>query len=43
MNLKDVLTQIDGLLKHSRIEYAVIGGYAVAASSAHRGAGLTSL
>jgi predicted nucleotidyltransferase len=31
MNLKDVLTQIDALLKHSQIEYAVIGGYAVAA------------
>ena len=31
MNLKDVLTPIDALLKRSEIKYAVIGGYAVAA------------
>jgi len=31
MNLRDVLARIDGLLKRCGIEYAVIGGYAVAA------------
>lgn len=31
MNLKDLLSQVDTLLKHSQVEYAVIGGYAVAA------------
>jgi len=31
MNLKDVFTQVDALMKHSQIKYAVIGGYAVAA------------
>lgn len=31
MNLRDVLTPIDGLMKRHRIRYAVIDGYAVAA------------
>ena len=31
MNLRDVLAEIDALMKLCQIEYAVIGGYAVAA------------